>query len=115
MKFPSTELLGGGGDDETRCAKLPNRPTRLMTTANNNNSPHKKKAPTRGELKVLAMNTYHKLANAGDRISDDKRDLRAEFALLQARSDGGAVSPALYATIRAIGPELSWLEHRGRP
>jgi hypothetical protein len=86
-----------------------------MTTANNNNSPHKKKAPTRGELKVLSMNRYHKLANAGDRISDDKRNPRAELALLQARYDGDAVSPAVYAIIRAIGTELSWLEHGGRP
>ena len=59
------------------------------------------------------MTTYHTLANAGNRISDDKRDLRAEFALLQARYDG--VSQAVYAIMRAIGAELSWLEHRGRP
>ncbi len=61
------------------------------------------------------MNTYHKLANAGNRISDDERDLRAELALLQARYDGGAVWPAIYAIIRAIGAELSWLEHGERP
>jgi hypothetical protein len=60
------------------------------------------------------MNTYHKLANAGNR-SDDKGGLRTELALLQARYDGGAVSPAVYAIIRAIGTELSWFEHRGRP
>jgi hypothetical protein len=60
------------------------------------------------------MNTYHKLANAGNR-SGDKWGFRAELALLQARYDGGAVSPAVYAIIRAIGTKLSWLEHRGRP
>jgi hypothetical protein len=61
------------------------------------------------------MSAFHKLANAGNRISDGKRDLRAELALLQARYDGGAVLPAVYAIIRAIRTELSWLEHRGRP
>jgi hypothetical protein len=50
------------------------------------------------------MNTYHKLANAGNR-SDDKRGLRAELALLQARYDGNAVSPAVDAVIRVIGAE----------
>ena len=59
------------------------------------------------------MATYHKLANSGNRISDDKRDLRAELAPLQARYDG--VSQAVYAIIRAIGAERSCLEHRGRP
>ena len=60
------------------------------------------------------MSKYHKLANAGNRISDDKPKLRAELAPQQAHYDGGAVSPAVYPIIRAIGTELSWLEHRGR-
>jgi hypothetical protein len=61
------------------------------------------------------MSAYHKLANAGNRISDGKRDLRAELAPQQARYDCGAVSPAVYGIIRAIGTEPSWLEHGGRP
>jgi hypothetical protein len=38
--------------------------------------------------------------------------LRAELALLVARYDSGAVSPAVYAVIRAIESDIAWLEHR---
>jgi hypothetical protein len=38
--------------------------------------------------------------------------LRSELALLVARYDSGAVSPAVYAVIRAIESDIAWLEHR---
>jgi hypothetical protein len=39
-------------------------------------------------------------------------DLRAELALLRARYDSGAVSPAIYRVIREIETALAWAEHR---
>jgi hypothetical protein len=39
--------------------------------------------------------------------------LRDELSLLIARYDSGAVSPAVYAVIRAIESDIAWLEHRG--
>ena len=60
------------------------------------------------------MNTYHASAVTRNSIPPTERDLRAELALLQARYDGGVVSPTVYAIIRAIGTELSWLVHGRR-
>jgi hypothetical protein len=40
--------------------------------------------------------------------------LRAELAILISRYDSGAVSPAVYAVIRAIESDIAWLEHRGQ-
>lgn len=38
--------------------------------------------------------------------------LRAELAQLQARYDSGAISPAVFAAMRALETELAWIEHR---
>ncbi len=37
--------------------------------------------------------------------------LRAELALLRARYDSGAISPAIYAVIRKIETDIAWGEH----
>jgi hypothetical protein len=37
--------------------------------------------------------------------------LRAELAYLRARYDHGAVSPAVYETIKQIETKLAWSEH----
>jgi hypothetical protein len=37
--------------------------------------------------------------------------LRAELRLLRCRYDSGAVSPGVYAVIRAMEIEIGWLEH----
>jgi hypothetical protein len=47
------------------------------------------------------------------RAGEIERAVRAQLAQLQARYDGGAVSQAVYATIRALEIELAWLKHRG--
>jgi hypothetical protein len=41
------------------------------------------------------------------------KKLRTELSYLIARYDSGAVSPAVYAVIRAIESDIAWLEHRG--
>jgi hypothetical protein len=38
--------------------------------------------------------------------------LRAQLAMLRARYDDGAVSVPVYAVIRAMELEISWLEHQ---
>jgi hypothetical protein len=38
--------------------------------------------------------------------------LRAELARLRARYDCAAVSPAIYAVIRALETAIAWAEHR---
>ncbi|MGO9682405.1 MAG: hypothetical protein ACLPTZ_07425 [Beijerinckiaceae bacterium] len=38
--------------------------------------------------------------------------LRSELASIVARYDSGAVSPAIYAVIRAIESDIAWLEFR---
>jgi len=44
---------------------------------------------------------------------DQAEKLRGELSILVARYDSGAVSPAVYAVIRAIESDIAWLEHRG--
>jgi hypothetical protein len=46
------------------------------------------------------------------RATAEEQRLRSELARLVARYDGGAVSPAIYAVIRAIETDIGWLEHR---
>jgi hypothetical protein len=48
--------------------------------------------------------------NAPVRMSKGQR-LRAELALLKARYDGGAVSPAVYQAIKDAETKLAWSEH----
>jgi hypothetical protein len=38
--------------------------------------------------------------------------LRYELELLRARYDSGAITPAVFSTIKAIEREIAWLEHR---
>jgi hypothetical protein len=38
--------------------------------------------------------------------------LRFELAVLRARYDDGAVSPAVYQIIRQIESDIAWAEHR---
>ncbi len=45
-------------------------------------------------------------------IPSSTAELRAELAVLRARYDGGAVSPAIYAVIRSIETTIAWAEHR---
>jgi hypothetical protein len=61
------------------------------------------------------VDRYHAPAAAHNSIPQTEQHLRAGLNALQARYDGVAVPPAVYAIIRTIGTELSWLEHRGRP
>ena len=42
----------------------------------------------------------------------DVRLLRSELEALWARYDGGAVSPAIYATIKQLEAEIAWLDQR---
>jgi hypothetical protein len=37
---------------------------------------------------------------------------QAELALLRARYDSGAVSPAVYAAIKELETEVAWLNHK---
>jgi hypothetical protein len=46
-------------------------------------------------------------------FSSHEQALRAALAWVRARHDNGAVSPAVFAVMRMIEVELSWLEHRG--
>jgi hypothetical protein len=39
------------------------------------------------------------------------KDVRAELELLRARYDSGAVSPAIYETIKRIERDIAWSEH----
>ena len=39
---------------------------------------------------------------------------RSELALLRARYDGGAISPAVFAVIKKLEREIAWLEHTER-
>jgi hypothetical protein len=39
-------------------------------------------------------------------------ELCEQLAMLRARYDSGAVAPGIYAIIRAIETELSWIEHQ---
>ena len=39
---------------------------------------------------------------------------RTELALLRARYDGGAISPAVFAVIKNLECEIAWLEHMER-
>jgi hypothetical protein len=40
-----------------------------------------------------------------------KQHLQEQLAYLRARYDSGAVSPAVYATIKELEKTISWLEH----
>jgi hypothetical protein len=40
-----------------------------------------------------------------------RADLRVQLAMLRARYDDGAVSPAVYAVVKQIETEISWREH----
>ena len=45
----------------------------------------------------------------------DKQQLRrarAELVLLLARYDSGAMSPAVWSSVKQIQTEISWLEHQ---
>jgi hypothetical protein len=48
--------------------------------------------------------------NAPNRLTKAQR-LRSELALLHARYDHGAASPAVYAVIKAIEVKLAWSQH----
>jgi len=61
------------------------------------------------------MKDVHVRASEGKHELAPERDLGAGLALLQARYDGGAVSPAIFGVIKAIETDLGWLQHRGRP
>jgi hypothetical protein len=39
---------------------------------------------------------------------------RTELALLRARYDGGAISPAVFAVIKNLECEIAWLEYQER-
>jgi hypothetical protein len=45
-------------------------------------------------------------------IHSNGRALCERLAMLRSRYDDGAVSPPVYAVIRAIETEIVWLEHR---
>ena len=45
-------------------------------------------------------------------MSEPTPVLRRNLAMLRARYDDGAVSPAVYRVIRAIETELAWRQHR---
>jgi hypothetical protein len=40
--------------------------------------------------------------------------LRSELAVLRARYDDGAVSPAIYTIIRKLESDIAWCEHTRR-
>jgi hypothetical protein len=40
---------------------------------------------------------------------------RSRLAMLRARYDDGAVSPAIYSVIRQLETEIAWYEHRQDP
>jgi hypothetical protein len=44
--------------------------------------------------------------------SDSTSALRAELRWLRARYDDGKVSPAVFAVIREIETDISWIEYR---
>jgi hypothetical protein len=56
------------------------------------------------------MTAYHKLANAGNRISDDKRELHAPLALLQSRYDSSAATSTVEALVFALRRGLTGLQ-----
>jgi hypothetical protein len=41
-------------------------------------------------------------------------DSRSQLAMLRARYDDGAVSPAIYRVIRQLETEIAWYEHPGQ-
>jgi len=44
--------------------------------------------------------------------SADASDSRLKLAMLRARYDDGAVSPAIYSVIRKLETDIAWGEHR---
>jgi hypothetical protein len=46
------------------------------------------------------------------RANQTPADLRLQLAMLRARYDHGAVAPGVYAAIRKIETDISWLEDR---
>jgi hypothetical protein len=60
------------------------------------------------------MDTSHTCAPVRNtNFPSHEQALRAALQWVRARYDGGALSPAVYAVIRMIETELSWLAHRG--
>jgi hypothetical protein len=44
-------------------------------------------------------------------VNQKQKRLQAELALLRARYDDGAVSPAVYAAIKKLETAISWLDY----
>ena len=47
-------------------------------------------------------------------MSAETAMLRAELLMLKSRYDCYAFSPAIYAVVKNIETEVSWIEHKGR-
>jgi len=46
------------------------------------------------------------------RVRKAEQDVRAKRALLQARYDHGALSPAVFSIVRSLEVELAWIAHQ---
>jgi hypothetical protein len=45
-------------------------------------------------------------------LSRDEKQLRAELRWLQSRCDDGKVSDAVFAVVKKLETDLSWLKHQ---
>jgi hypothetical protein len=50
----------------------------------------------------------------GGRLDAEERRLRQQLEWITSRYDGGAMSPAVAATIKTIQCDIAWNTHRGR-